>query len=137
LFVKLLEQRDAEHAIESVDANLAIGPVMHRSPTQPVAILESPRPCQMIISSPLNHEAIQAAIPACGRPAFIDACEPAPGRSGQKNGLADFIRRDNFPPRVIFHKPHTSGVNLPPVQGQSLWRVASRPKPRIPIARHY
>jgi len=32
---------DAEHAIESVDANLAVGPVIHRSPAQPVAVLEA------------------------------------------------------------------------------------------------
>src|SRR3954469_7914419 len=35
------KERDAEHAIESVDANLAIGPVIHRSPTQPVSVFET------------------------------------------------------------------------------------------------
>jgi hypothetical protein len=41
LFVEMLQQRDAEHAIESVDANLAVGPVIHWSPVQPVAIFEA------------------------------------------------------------------------------------------------
>src|SRR6516164_10665353 len=41
LFVEMLQERDAEHAIESVDANLAVGPVIHRSPAQPVSIFEA------------------------------------------------------------------------------------------------
>ena len=39
--MEMLQERDAKHAIKSMDANLAIGPVIHRSPSQPVAILES------------------------------------------------------------------------------------------------
>src|SRR4051794_52983 len=39
--MEILQERDAEHAIESVDANLAIGPVIHRSPTQPVSVFET------------------------------------------------------------------------------------------------
>ena len=41
LFMEMLQERDAQHAIKSMDANLAIGPVIHRSPTQPVSILEA------------------------------------------------------------------------------------------------
>ena len=41
MFGDVLEQRDADHAIEGVNANLAIGPVVHRAPTEPVAIFES------------------------------------------------------------------------------------------------
>ena len=41
LLVQILQQRDAEHAIESMHANLAIRPVMHPSPAQPLSILES------------------------------------------------------------------------------------------------
>src|ERR671919_85732 len=41
LFVKMLQKRNTEHAIESMDANLAVGPVIHRSPAQPVAIFEA------------------------------------------------------------------------------------------------
>src|SRR5215831_18314146 len=41
LFMEMLQQRDAQHAIKSMDANLAIGPVIHRPPSQPVAILEA------------------------------------------------------------------------------------------------
>jgi hypothetical protein len=37
----ILQQRDAEHAIESMDADLAVGPVMHGPPAQPLSILES------------------------------------------------------------------------------------------------
>src|SRR6516225_11456279 len=40
LFMEMLQQGDAEHAIKRMDANLAIGPVIHRSPSQPVAVLE-------------------------------------------------------------------------------------------------
>ena len=43
LFMKVLQQRDAKHAIEGMDANLAIGPVIHGSPAQPVSILQSPK----------------------------------------------------------------------------------------------
>lgn len=31
---------DAEHAVEGTDANLAVGPVVHGSPAQPVSVLE-------------------------------------------------------------------------------------------------
>src|ERR1700686_4150805 len=41
LSVEMLQERDAEHAVESVDANLAIGPVIHRSPVKPVSIFET------------------------------------------------------------------------------------------------
>src|ERR1700730_16440395 len=37
----MLQERDAKHAIKSMDANLAIGPVIHRSPSQPVSIFEA------------------------------------------------------------------------------------------------
>src|SRR5450432_4371928 len=41
LFVEILQERDAKHAIKSMDANFAIGPVVHRSPAQPVSVLEA------------------------------------------------------------------------------------------------
>jgi hypothetical protein len=41
LLMHILQQRDAEHAIESMDADLAIRPVVHRSPSEPLSILES------------------------------------------------------------------------------------------------
>src|SRR5919204_6964567 len=41
LFVQMLQERDTEHAIKSMDANLAIGPVIHRSPPQPVSLFEA------------------------------------------------------------------------------------------------
>ena len=37
--VHRLQQRDSKHAIESMDADFAIRPVVHRSPTQPPSIL--------------------------------------------------------------------------------------------------
>src|SRR5579863_10061968 len=40
LLVEMLQERDAEHAIASVDANFAVGPVIHWSPAQPVSIFE-------------------------------------------------------------------------------------------------
>jgi hypothetical protein len=39
--VKVLQQRDAKHAVEGVDADLAIGPVIHGAPLEPVALLQS------------------------------------------------------------------------------------------------
>src|SRR6266702_4736048 len=39
LAVNILEQRDSQHAIESMHADLAVGPVVHRSPAQQVAVL--------------------------------------------------------------------------------------------------
>ena len=39
LAVNLLEQRDSQHAVEGMHANLAVGPVVHRPPAQPVAVL--------------------------------------------------------------------------------------------------
>ena len=41
LFVEMLQERDAEHAVKSMDANLAIRPVIHRSPSEPVSLLEA------------------------------------------------------------------------------------------------
>ena len=40
LLVQILKQRYAEHAVKSMDANLAAGPVEHRSPSQPVPVFE-------------------------------------------------------------------------------------------------
>src|ERR1017187_10315283 len=37
----ILQQRDSEYAIESVDADLPISPVVHGSPAEPLSILES------------------------------------------------------------------------------------------------
>src|SRR6266478_799829 len=54
LFMEMLQEWDAEHAIESVDADLAISPVMHRSPAQPVSIFETAK-------NPLNF--LLAGIP--------------------------------------------------------------------------
>ncbi len=39
--MEMLQERDAEHAIKSVDANLAVGPVIHRSPAEPVSVFEA------------------------------------------------------------------------------------------------
>jgi hypothetical protein len=41
LLMHVLQQRDAKHAIESIDADLAVGPVMHGPPAQPLSVLES------------------------------------------------------------------------------------------------
>src|ERR1700704_2038138 len=40
LFANILQQRDPQHAVEGMDPYLLIGPVIHRSPLQPFAILE-------------------------------------------------------------------------------------------------
>ena len=41
LSMDMLEQGDAEHAVEGMHADLAVGPVIHRSPGQPLTVLES------------------------------------------------------------------------------------------------
>src|SRR5271156_2889968 len=37
----ILEERNSKHAIEGMNADLAVGPMMHRTPVQPIAILQS------------------------------------------------------------------------------------------------
>src|SRR5206468_6083644 len=39
--MEMLQERNAEHAIKCVDANFAVGPVIHRSPAQPVSVFEA------------------------------------------------------------------------------------------------
>ena len=41
LLMHILQQRNAKHAIESVDPDLPISPVVHGSPAEPLSILES------------------------------------------------------------------------------------------------
>ena len=41
LFVDVLQEGDTQQAIESVNADLAVGPVIHRTPPQPVPIFEA------------------------------------------------------------------------------------------------
>src|SRR5260370_36403926 len=38
LLVHILQQGDTQHAVEGVDANLAVGPVIHGIPAQPLSI---------------------------------------------------------------------------------------------------
>src|SRR5438034_8824725 len=37
----ILQHRDAQHAVKGVDADLAVGPVMHRSPTEPLSVFQA------------------------------------------------------------------------------------------------
>src|SRR2546421_12485025 len=53
--MEVLQQRDAEHAVKSMDANLAIGPVIHRSPSQPVSILEAAKDALDFLLSGIAH----------------------------------------------------------------------------------
>jgi hypothetical protein len=41
LFVDVLEQGNTQHAVESVNVDLGVGPVIHRTPTEPVAIFKA------------------------------------------------------------------------------------------------
>ena len=41
LAVHVLQHRDAQHAIERVHADLAVGPMMHGTPAQPLPIFET------------------------------------------------------------------------------------------------
>ena len=41
LFVDVLEQGNTQHAIESVNVDLCVGPVIHRPPSEPVAIFKA------------------------------------------------------------------------------------------------
>src|SRR5207302_9826538 len=45
----------AEHAVKSMDANLAIGPVIHRSPSQPVSILEAAKDALDFLLAGIAH----------------------------------------------------------------------------------
>ena len=40
LFVQVLQQRDAEHAVKGMHLDLAVGPVVHRPPAQLLPALE-------------------------------------------------------------------------------------------------
>src|SRR6516225_96400 len=84
LFVEMLQKRDAEHAIESVDANLAVGPVIHRSPAQPVSIFEAAEDSLDFLLTGIAHgHLLGAPIHSIGEQhgapqTMID--EPLPGR---------------------------------------------------------
>src|SRR5215831_2469839 len=41
LFVNVLEQRDPEHAIEGMNTDLAVGPVIHGPPPEPVPVFQT------------------------------------------------------------------------------------------------
>src|SRR5256884_4430862 len=41
LAMHILQHRDAQHAVKGVDADLAVGPVMHRSPTEPLSVFQA------------------------------------------------------------------------------------------------
>ena len=41
LFVDVLQKRDTEHAIESVNPDLAVGPVIHGTPSEPVPVFQA------------------------------------------------------------------------------------------------
>src|SRR5438132_741359 len=41
LAMHILQQRDAQHAVKRMDADLAVGPVMHWSPTEPLSVFQA------------------------------------------------------------------------------------------------
>src|SRR2546428_230260 len=53
--MEMLQERDAEHAVKSMDANLAIRPVIHRSPSQPVSILEAAKDSLYFLLAGIAH----------------------------------------------------------------------------------
>src|SRR5664279_4658459 len=66
-FMQMLQERDAEHAIESVDTNLAVGPVIHRPPAQPVSIFESAKdPLDFLLAGIAEGDLPGAPIQAIG-----------------------------------------------------------------------
>src|SRR5437879_13480172 len=41
LAMHILQQRTAQHAVKRMDANLAVGQVMHRSPREPLSVVQA------------------------------------------------------------------------------------------------
>src|SRR5215471_10886604 len=84
LFMEMLQERDAEHAIDSVDANFAVGPVIHRSPAQPVSLFEAAEnPLDGLLAGIAQSHLLGAPIHPVGKQyrapqAMLD--EPLPGR---------------------------------------------------------
>jgi len=82
--MEVLQQRDAEHALKRMDANLAIGPVIHRSPAQPVAVLEAAKdPLDFLLAGIAHGHLLGTPIHAIGDEhgapqTMID--KPLPGR---------------------------------------------------------
>src|SRR5215469_10241409 len=81
--MEMLQQRDAQHAIKSMDADLAIGPVIHRPPSQPVSVFEAAEDSLDFLLARIAHghllgAPIQAIGEQHGAPqSMID--EPLPG----------------------------------------------------------
>jgi hypothetical protein len=41
LAMHILQQRDAQQAVKRMDADFAVGPVMHRSPSEPLTVFQA------------------------------------------------------------------------------------------------
>jgi hypothetical protein len=52
LFVNVLEQRDPEHAIEGMNTDLAVGPVIHGPPSEKVFVFQTAENATRLAADP-------------------------------------------------------------------------------------
>src|SRR5205807_1092278 len=82
--MQMLQERNAEHAIESVDANLAIRPVIHWPPAQPVSIFGAAKDPRFLAGRNSRGRLARQSIHAIGEEDGASEAmihEPLPGSS--------------------------------------------------------
>ena len=94
------EERDTEQAVEGVHADLAVGPVVHRAPAEPVAILESPKDLLDVLRAAVGGDHL------FGRPRQA---------VGDQDGASEPFREDPLEAALIEVKlePAVAGLTAP------------------------
>src|SRR5437016_5918542 len=67
LAMHILQQRDAQHAVKRMDADLAVGPVMQRSPTQPLSVFQAAEDAlDLLLAGITGHHLFRRPVQAVG-----------------------------------------------------------------------
>src|SRR5207244_8173122 len=67
LAMHILQHRDAQHAVKGVDADLAVGPVMHRSPTEPLSVFQAAEDAlHLLLAGITGHHLFRGPVQAVG-----------------------------------------------------------------------
>src|SRR5439155_6178314 len=67
LAMHILQKRDAQHAVKRMDADLAVGPVMHRSPTQPLSVFQAAEDAlDLLLAGITGHHLFRRPVQAVG-----------------------------------------------------------------------
>jgi hypothetical protein len=63
----ILQQRDTQHAVKRMDANLAVGPVMHRSPSEPLSVFQAAEDAlDLLLAGITDHHLFRRPVHAVG-----------------------------------------------------------------------